>query len=462
MPPSLLSLLPFLLLSLSPPTLQSPPPPQKTKKAKKAKALSFASNASSAVLDIHGIADYTRLAHSLRETFVVLFYDDREIHSAPLIPLWESVAAEMAGFATAAAVNVANRENTFLVNAWGIETIPSVRTLGPYVEGKKNGTDGRLAAFAGRKGLAKYQGRLGGGEIRKAVLSALTTAYVGKPKTLGEYESFVENVENGKVRKVVLLTGRNETTDLYKGLSVRFHHRLDFAEVNLTSPLGVELAHRHGELATEETTPLKTTLFVLVEGEKKKHIKHAHLYNGAYNMQDISAFLEPYARDEKEAESWRWQEWAKVMEAMKARAAKPFVNITGDRVFRSEFVETTTSGLSLVGFFNATALNENMNHKILHFFLSRYVGGEAKEEGVQLRKAGWVSAEDNEELMRFLGVKMDSVVAFNAEKQSFASYEGEISESSLSSWMDDVTAGRVTLQPFDKSEMPSCQYSFAE
>eukprot|EP00759_Apiculatamorpha_spiralis_P051262 PhF_6_TR5162/c0_g1_i1/m.7392 len=390
-------------------------------------ALPFSSNTSSKVWDVQSYQDFLRLSKADNEMFVVLFYDSRDLNSFKAANVWEQVAERLEGFATTAGVDVSNLQSQFLVNSWNIQAVPMVRIVPPEFMSRGH-SDVRLSPYSGIKKIGDYQNHFKAEEIRKAVLRALTSNYITKPKDTKEFESFQPS--NPALSKVVLLTNKDQTTDLYKALSIRFRQRLDFFEANVNKPFGKDLKKTH----SIQNVP---ALLILPSGT---------LFKGtSFSINELSAFLEPHALPVADAEAFRLTEFNKVLSSMKDRAEKGVVQITTNDAFQKEIFQRPE--ISLIAFLDSSAPDHTQRTDTLKQF--------SLGISTAVKNVVWVNTVESANVMKYFGVESNGIVFVIPKKSRYLVFTGKFTEDSIRQFIEKNLMKGTGSKEYKIEKIPS-------
>lgn len=354
---------------------------------------------------------------STEHVWLVEFYAPWCGHCKNLAPEWEKAAKNLKGIVKVAAVNCDDDKD--LCGSFGVQGFPTIK-LFPHTL-KKQG-----------KGVVKepvdYQGQRTAASIANFALEKLPS-FVTVITSKNE-EKFLSS--EPELAKVLLFTNKASTSNLYKALSIDFHHRLSLAEVR----------HSQKELVDKyEVTKFPTLIVLATDGERvqyEKDLKHDQL----------TKFLQPYAKTLERAAPEPSSEDKKEKE--KAEAAPPpppevvhdpRQEVTTPEEFNEICTNTAKSCLvAVLDTVNTDAATHERYLKVL---------SDVHEKQAKYFNVLWINGVGQDDFLRALNLYsgFPTAVVVNHKKTSAVDYIGSFNAEALNDFCGSVMRGAKRAYP---------------
>ena len=195
--------------------------------------------------EVGGIRDVTTaeevLSLSTTDTHptVIFIYDSLDLNSARAAPEIVAAAEELKGFVEVVGADVQTPEVAFLLDAWGVQVVPSIKGLSTRKLVRTVLEKTPLANVAGVKQPVDFpRSDMGPGGITAKALKtwALTLLADNAVQRVEakDVQALQEMLHGGQANapSVLLVTNKAQTSPLYKAIATRFANRARFFEVN--------------------------------------------------------------------------------------------------------------------------------------------------------------------------------------------------------------------------------------
>lgn len=143
-------------------------------------------------------------------------------HCQSLAPQYKKVAENLKGIALVGAVDCDSSDSKGLCSKAGVKGFPTLKLYSG--DKQKNPYTGELS-----KEAQEYTGPRTAKAIASAVTELLTDFYIVKIRSSTEFKTFIDKNQNPKV---LLFTNKEDSTTLYKSLSMQLRGGLSFAEIH--------------------------------------------------------------------------------------------------------------------------------------------------------------------------------------------------------------------------------------
>jgi len=244
-------------------------------------------------------------------------------------------------------------------------------------------------------------------------------------------------VGDARMATVVLFTSKEQTTDLYKALSIRFRHRLTFVEVLVTKNGGKKIMEKYG---------VKSAPALMVMSDKDGN-KITRFEGSAFSMTELAPFLEPFALPAESKEKNLAAEIKSVLGDMQARVESGgVVEILSGQQFTSDVL---AKGLvTLVAFLDPSNVEELKRHIAT---LKEFSQGPA----TNVKSVVWVSTLEGSALMKFFGgIDPNSVIFVVPKKGRFTVFRGTFTNKGLREFLETKSISGQNSHEFDTKAVP--------
>jgi len=344
--------------------------------------------------------------------WVVEFFAPWCGHCKNLAPEYDKAATNLKGLVRVGAVNCDDEKE--ICGNFGVQGFPTIKIF----PSKLTPVKGQKDAF--HKVPEDYQGARTAGAIVNFALSKLPSFVV--PVTSANEEKFLGQ----ELPKAILFTNKDKTSDLYKALSVDYHHRMVLGEAKHTDK---KLVEKYG------ITDFPT-LIVLGEENTK--------FDGKLSHETLTKFLEPHAapapqqqgkssssKPEKEKEPEPEPETGEIYE------------VKDQAVFDAQCANK--GGLCAVAFLDG----ENFEQSEWDRYVAVLKALGEKFKG-KLRIL-YMDGPQQPEFLRALDISpfYPTMAVLSPKKQRYTPFMGAFTEESISEFFDSVLRGKRSFA-FDK------------
>eukprot|EP01116_Phalansterium_solitarium_P024202 TRINITY_DN8796_c0_g1_i1.p1 TRINITY_DN8796_c0_g1~~TRINITY_DN8796_c0_g1_i1.p1 ORF type:complete len:429 (-),score=122.62 TRINITY_DN8796_c0_g1_i1:119-1405(-) len=356
---------------------------------------------------------------STEHVWVVEFYAPWCGHCKSLEPEYTKAAANLKGIVKVGAVNCDEESNKQLCGQFGIQGFPTLKIFPSQL--KKQG-----------KGVVKdpidYQGPRTGAAIAKAALEKLPSFITSV--TSKTEEKFLSG--EPELAKVLLFTNKATTSNLYKALSVDFHHRLSLGEV------------RHSDkalVAKYEVESFPTLLVITKDGDKlvfDEDLKH----------DTLTKFLSPHAKPlerapepEAESASEKKPKKEKVPPPPPEVVHDPQEEVTTPEQFDS--ICTNTAKSCLVAVLDTVNTDAESHQRYLQVLAAVH------EKNQKFFNVLWINGVGQPDFLNALNMYsgFPAVTVLNHKKSSAVSYVGSFSTEAINDFCGGVMRGAKRAYP---------------
>lgn len=281
--------------------------------------LPFSLNPNSSVTDLTSFADAQRLLRDDDKLYLAYFYDSLDINSVRLGTSVEEAAGLLKGFVDVVGIDAREPGMQWLLNAWGVQVIPSIRAVPPRRNGRASLGDGHpINGVGGIKQPVEFNGRDFTPEsIKKFALSQLAVQpYIEKidDKSL---DQLLNALKQTHMTIVLLVTDKDATSQLYRSLATQYFQRAAFLEA--FKGKSAKLVQHFGV----KTFPH----LVVFPNNGDGTAKEAQVYKGKLGIQELSDFVAKFTvtREAKEQQMRAAEQKAITLEM--ERAAQPVMQV---------------------------------------------------------------------------------------------------------------------------------------
>jgi protein disulfide-isomerase A6 len=211
--------------------------------------------------------NFAKKVFGSEHVWLVEFYAPWCGHCKNLAPEYEKAATNLKGIVRVGAVNCDEEQE--ICGTYEVKGFPTIKLFPSKLTETKGGF---------HKKPEDYNGARSAGGMVSFALSKLPSFVTAV--TSSSEEKFLGN----ELNKVLLFTNKDKTSDLYKALSIDYHHRLVLGEAKHTDKKLV---------AKYEVENFPTLLVIKSEGEVIK-------YDGKLGHELLTKFLEPHALPAKQ------------------------------------------------------------------------------------------------------------------------------------------------------------------
>ena len=243
---------------------------------------------------------------------LVYIYDSLDVNCHKKAPVISATGEALDGFVPVVAMDTRQAAFQWVLNAWGVQVIPSVGIL----HGGASPPTSANAAAASKLVASHLNRYVGGGakpvelfphtkpitveSLKKSALAALPDKGIERVSTVVGFNKVTKSVWGtpsvvgipSELGVVVLFTDKPKTSALYKSLAVKYSGMLRFVEVlvkGASSPVA-----KHDVFAGADTTPFPA-LFVVTSNEDGSLVSSRYPVDNALTVEAISSHIDDVA-----------------------------------------------------------------------------------------------------------------------------------------------------------------------
>jgi len=356
---------------------------------------------------------FSSTVFSTEHVWVIEFYAPWCGHCKSLAPEYVKAASNLKGIVRVAAVNC--DEEKELAGYFGVKGFPTIKIfpseLTPMKDGKGH-----------HKVPEDYQGPRTAAGIVNAALAKLPSFVT--EVTSKSLDSFL--AKTPELPTVLLFTDKPKTTNLYKALSIDFHHQLKLGQVS----------HTEKQIVSKyKIVKYPTLITITTEGEEV-------IYPGELNHESLFSFMKPYAKQPKNTSQ---QQSKKQEQAPEPEPLYPVrQEVTDEATFQSVCYEKNVN--CIISLFDPTNTEPDVHEgylKILEKVQDKYQ---------KFFHFIWIDGLKQTDFTQVFHLEsgFPTVVVINHKKKSTVPYIGTFSIESLSDFLDKILRGTKKAYPLDK------------
>lgn len=261
-------------------------------------------------------AQISRILRSDTDPHLLYLYDPLDLNSVRFMPHVDEAAFLLEGFVAVHAVNVRAPQLQWLMNAWNVQVLPSLRLLpaSPPTSSRKPYASPAATKTPQEYGSMDYHPE----SIRKFALQAI-------PSASGLIDRFdVESraaalqqlaVTGTTVPVVMLFTDKTTTSQLYRRLAQKYAQRLAFVEIVAAKCPKTQQAFY------VQTLPSLLVIPSAANGGAGSTMTKRVVYDGKFAVTDLAAFLDKFAATsvEQREENARQEQQAAIDKELRSR-----------------------------------------------------------------------------------------------------------------------------------------------
>jgi hypothetical protein len=387
--------------------------------------------ASGTVKPLASVDDFIAMMRSPDEVSAVFVYDSADVNSLRTAPQYISAVDKLNGFARFYALDIRTEVLDWVLDAWNVQTLPTIRVLG-FDRGTRSGWGGTpLAGVGGQRPVSEVpvEGGVQEANLKRTVLAVQGAVPISRIETDAKARLLHGQVSSGGKASVVLVSNKPTSSQLFKAVAISFNRRCDFYDVN------AEKAPAARELFGAKKLPQ----LVLYDHSGKRHEFTGELTHAA-----ITAFIEPHVADRATAQRKEWERDALTVEREAKRGDTPVLRVSS----QAEWDADVSERQSITGvFFLDDASKADALNAAVRDLQARSGARSAVGQFV------WVLRADAPALANALtrqeGEEPATAAFVSAKKKIFSRYAGAATGSNLQDFIAGPLSRGIGSKSFD-------------
>eukprot|EP01133_Synstelium_polycarpum_P001520 gene1520-1776_t len=345
--------------------------------------------------------------------WLVEFYAPWCGHCKSLKPEYEKAAKNMKGLVKMGAINCDEDSNKQLCGQYDIKGFPTIKFFPSELVPNPKAGKGSF-----HKVPQDYQGGRTSSDMVKFA-TAMIPSFVQKV-TDASIDKFITS---SKTAKAVLFTNKPKTSNLYKGLSVDFHHTLPLGEAR--------------DLKQETLERFKVSSFPTLVLFKSDATEEFELYDGKLDFESLHKFLAPHQNEDARPKAQQ-QKSSGQQQAEPKKPEEPALDHAVLAADQATFDKYCSHGLCSVFLFDLESADDADSNQryieMLDTLAKKFVG--------RVKVLYMDGSIQSEILKEFDLSGLPNMFVVNTQRMKYAPYLGSYSDESIGDFYERILLGK--------------------